>query len=924
MADDVIQVKIGADASGLVGGTNTAKAALQGLSKEFELLRRTVADAAAFQVNELGSSLKELQANLTNVGPAAQRAAREMKAFHEAAAGGHGGGAHGSGRLLFEVHALFDELSSGRSHQAIGTFSNLLYILSGINPMFAAAAAGAVGLGIAVYETAKHFLDLKKTAEETRQAIAFSGNYGIVDPKAVDSAAEQLRKLKGVFTGISEEDVNKFSQAFAQMGSASNETIQGMALAMATMWKQFGDDEKEASKNIVEMFARPLAPISEIEKRLHGLTPLEKERLKAAQDTNSPIQAQAALVAILADRERQANAEKRAALQTQIADLKTYQQELNSYGRDLTEEQRGVLKALQDQVDAIDKIGRGLDDMAGKMRSAVEPAQNVGNAMREWSRAANPQAKEMDDLDAQIARGKAQLAKLRGDAAASPAGASVFGGLVSSGEIGKAEAGLDTLIDKRRKLAEEMSGTNPRLKAEIANLRDENSGRANSVTEAQRILDAAKENLNSQTQAKFKGPESEAYKAFEQAEKELDDKKRSLAESEAALEVALTGKNFQTRYASEVKLSEIRRQAANGDPTKLNEVAAERARIDQAYREHNRANADEDVSEEMARLKENTQERLANYASDVRNHRLSAQQGAEAAQNALRDEMASLRQFYEQKRRLAGEYLDQLRNLKRQEATDALGIEKQIAAQQREAADALIKQWQNTADTISGALNSQVSGLLRSTTSWSQAGKNIVADFVTQSIQGFVKLGANFVLQQSVMNTAATTGAALRLAAEQTASSGGIAALIAKSITAITVDAGVAGAGATAQAAPYLGPAAPAVGAGVAAQTLAFASFDIGAWNLPQDQLAMVHKNELVMPAAEAGAFRNLLSAHANGGGVGGGNVSITPTTHFVVNAIDGASASQWMRDNQHSLMRAIDEGMRHGAHLGLRRLATV
>ena len=46
---------------------------------------------------------------------------------------------------------------------------------------------------------------------------------------------------------------------------------------------------------------------------------------------------------------------------------------------------------------------------------------------------------------------------------------------------------------------------------------------------------------------------------------------------------------------------------------------------------------------------------------------------------------------------------------------------------------------------------------------------------------------------------------------------------------------------------------------------------DIGAYNIPTDQLAMVHKNELIMPAPQASAFRSMLeSGGAGGGGQGG------------------------------------------------------
>jgi hypothetical protein len=102
----------------------------------------------------------------------------------------------------------------------------------------------------------------------------------------------------------------------------------------------------------------------------------------------------------------------------------------------------------------------------------------------------------------------------------------------------------------------------------------------------------------------------------------------------------------------------------------------------------------------------------------------------------------------------------------------------------------------------------------------------------------------------------------------------------------------------------------------------AVASADIGMYNVPGDQLALIHRNELVMPAAQAGAFRDMLGNAANGG-AGGSQVSIAPTTHFHVNAIDGAGVESVLRNNQSGMMRAIDQAVRHGAHLGLRRIAT-
>jgi hypothetical protein len=92
-------------------------------------------------------------------------------------------------------------------------------------------------------------------------------------------------------------------------------------------------------------------------------------------------------------------------------------------------------------------------------------------------------------------------------------------------------------------------------------------------------------------------------------------------------------------------------------------------------------------------------------------------------------------------------------------------------------------------------------------------------------------------------------------------------------------------------------------------------------WQVPRDQLALIHQNELIMPAGPAGALRDMLTNAPDGGGTGGAPVAIHPTTHFHVNAIDGPSAASWMRQNGPSMAKALDQAVRHGAALGLKRL---
>lgn len=88
-------------------------------------------------------------------------------------------------------------------------------------------------------------------------------------------------------------------------------------------------------------------------------------------------------------------------------------------------------------------------------------------------------------------------------------------------------------------------------------------------------------------------------------------------------------------------------------------------------------------------------------------------------------------------------------------------------------------------------------------------------------------------------------------------------------------------------ASPIMGPLAvvPAIAASglVIAQQALLPSFAVGAWNLPNDMVANVHKGEMIVPANAAGGLRNALSG--NGGGRGG-----VTNMNLTYNAASGTS----------------------------------
>jgi hypothetical protein len=235
------------------------------------------------------------------------------------------------------------------------------------------------------------------------------------------------------------------------------------------------------------------------------------------------------------------------------------------------------------------------------------------------------------------------------------------------------------------------------------------------------------------------------------------------------------------------------------------------------------------------------------------------------------------------------------------------------------------RNYQSFSNSIAQAFNSQLRGLLSGTENWRKAFKAVLEDLLIKFIEWCETTVGHFVVAEAMKTAATTSGVNARLGAEEAGAVASMATQGASMIRSILSSAAETFAGVFGFLSPLMGPfaAGPAAAAqaSVASMVGAVASADIGMWHTPQDMLTLVHHNELVMPAAEASAFRSMLSGAAPGHG--GGSVAIHPTTNVHVSALDAGSVSQWMKSNSSQMLRAIDEAVRHGSALGLKRLRT-
>jgi hypothetical protein len=207
-------------------------------------------------------------------------------------------------------------------------------------------------------------------------------------------------------------------------------------------------------------------------------------------------------------------------------------------------------------------------------------------------------------------------------------------------------------------------------------------------------------------------------------------------------------------------------------------------------------------------------------------------------------------------------------------------------------ADALEKsraRWSSFFSSMTGGFDSAIQGLVKGTMTWGNAFKTVTDQALSGIISFFVQWGIEEATRWATslaMNKMGNVNEAQSAAA----------------LYAVNAMASVA-------EIPMIGWAmAPGVGEAAYAEGLTMAGLASaeGGWDrVPQDTLAMIHKNEMVLPANLAESVRSM----ASGGDHGSErrNVSIT------IQAMDGQDVHRVLTRHQDSLFRIFREGGRNG-----------
>ncbi len=229
--------------------------------------------------------------------------------------------------------------------------------------------------------------------------------------------------------------------------------------------------------------------------------------------------------------------------------------------------------------------------------------------------------------------------------------------------------------------------------------------------------------------------------------------------------------------------------------------------------------------------------------------------------------------------------------------------------------------YKRTFDQIGGAVSSSIMGMIEGHETLRQAAQKVLLSIIQNFIQTRIRMAAEWAAGVAAQVTTTTTGetaktaavvngVAARTAAESAGAAGSLAASAGAMTAQISADAGTAAAGVTAFLAPIMGPAALGAAAAIEGAVMGFAHFDVGSWQLPADQLAVVHQGEMIVPAAQTPWAQSLMSNAAASSG-GGDTHYHTHNWGVTVNRpVNGDDVVSAVRDRAHDVGRALSRGM--------------
>lgn len=174
--------------------------------------------------------------------------------------------------------------------------------------------------------------------------------------------------------------------------------------------------------------------------------------------------------------------------------------------------------------------------------------------------------------------------------------------------------------------------------------------------------------------------------------------------------------------------------------------------------------------------------------------------------------------------------------------------------------------------SIMTGFDSAIGGLINGTKTWQQAVFTVLGSLWNEFVKFIEGWVVKWLAGEATMLVAHQSAAAEKVAVDVASQEDSAGLMITNALKNILMDSKQTFGGVFAFLSPLMGPAAAGPATAASATVAAAASFDVGAWELSRDQVAQVHKGEMIVPAAGgvADAMRDMLAGGGGAGGSGG------------------------------------------------------
>lgn len=760
------------------------------------------------------------------------------------------------------------------------------------------------------------------------ETIAAAGNMSKLEQAAIKSglgnATELLRSYTEQLAKIPGLTNEAAAGIVATLGSIQN--FSGIAahglVDIIPMLSKSGDDAKTLAAAIASAFSNPQANGKGFLETLGGVSAQLQAQFDAAVKTSNVNKQQAALYDALIAKVRLLGAEKTREFQEELAAMA----QLGPLGDLLA---LGIRKQVDEAVRfnaELDKSVTALQRQSDTLRSRPLTGSQIFTAAQPTIASARPQIDQIEEITSKLDVLYQEKQKLQN-------GASPFGALAtpeSARELERNKEATDALEDSLRKLQDARKGgsatellENAQAQARAKFTLDELSAALALAASLDKEAAGTKNLQQAYALTKRAAEERQKGEELAAAVTEASSRRAAAAEEEGS-----------ARQVAAIKRANAAKRAVTepGSAERVNLDAADEA-ADRAHQD--RLDADAQAGEDTRfKIK---QDGLAAAAVLIREEAQAKSISYDAEKAMLlaneADGEAAEREHYAKIEDIWGEGTSQFREAQKQIEQIAAASALKRATIEKEVDKQIVEEQKRAASETASTLSSAVMGMITGQQSLASAAKQVATKIVSTYLDAGIKLVlensgqvgqmvSSFVSGEALKTAAVTTGVTARTGVETAGAAASSAETIAGVLHSIAASAAETFAGIFGFLSPVMGPGAAVPAAAGEAAVLAVAagvpSMAVGAWSLPSDLIAQVHRGEMIVPAAPAAAMRSALS----GGQSAGGAVHVYVTHAPVINAVDAHSVREFYRGSERILLRQLNDAVRRGAHLGLSKLS--